>query len=333
MEGMNTVIGGADVATEIYLASHISCLPLIIVAFLVFLFFFWNISLVFYKEKKEPKLKSDESRCFSENCRSIIYENGYDKAVLFIHGFPTTPSMYSYPAEVFRDEGYDVYAPLIPTFGADYKEFEKTSFSQWFSFIDDYYIRLKNRYEKVYVIGVSMGGAMTLKLAEKYSHSPLSPEKIAVLSAPVAYNSLIRDHFVTSWSFYVGRFIALFIKEIGAECVDGKPEGEDGNENWTGYGGTFPRQGLSLIYNLKGIRKDLGRVDVPILSIHDRGDKTVPFGNQKIILSSIQSKDIEAYSPEMPNYRHTHHSLLMYDSCRKEYTDLILSFFKKEDKQ
>ena len=174
---------------------------------------------------------------------------------------------------------------------------------------------------------------MTLKLAEKYSHSPLSPEKIAVLSAPVAYNSLIRDHFVTSWSFYVGRFIALFIKEIGAECVDGKPEGEDGNENWTGYGGTFPRQGLSLIYNLKGLRKDLGRVDVPIISIHDRGDRTVPFGNQKIILSSIQSKDIEAYSPEMPNYRHTHHSLLMYDSCRKEYTDLIMSFFKKEDKQ
>lgn len=332
MEEISTVIGGADGATSIYVASCMTYLPICILVLIV-LFFIWNISLIFYKEKKEPKLKSDESKCFSEKCRSILYVKGHDKAVLFIHGFPTTPSMYSYPAKVFSERGYDVYAPLIPTFGADYKEFEETSFSQWFSFIDDYYIELKNKYERVYVIGVSMGGAMTLKIAEKYSSSPLAPEKIAVLSAPVAYNSLIRDHFVTSWSFYIGRFLALFIKEIGAKCIECKPESEDGNENWTGYGGTFPRQGLSLIYNLKIIRKDLAKVSAPIISIHDKGDKTVPFGNQKIILSSISSSDIEAYSPEMPNYRHTHHSLLMYDSCKKEYTDLIFNFFEKEDKQ
>ena len=325
------VIGGADGGTLIYVSAGMWPLILIIIIFLLFLFFFWNISLIFYREKKEPKLKSDESKCFSENCKSILYVKGYSKAVLFIHGFPTTPSMYSYPARIFNEKGYDVYAPLIPTFGSDYKEFEETSFSQWFEYMDEYYLSLKKKYESVYVIGVSMGGAMTLKIAEKYSGTALSPKKIAVLAAPVAYNSLIRDHFVTSWSFYVGRFIALFCKEIGAKCIDGKPESEDGNENWTGYGGTFPRQGLSLIYNLKKIRRALPKVTVPIISIHDKGDKTVPFGNQKIILRSIKSETVEAYSPRMPNYKHTHHSLLMYDSCKREYTDLILEFFEKEE--
>ena len=85
------------------------------------------------------KLISDESRCFSPRCRSIIYEEGNDKAALFIHGFPTTPHMYAYPAKVFSENGYDVFAPLIPTFGSDYKEFEKSNFSQWFAYIDEYY--------------------------------------------------------------------------------------------------------------------------------------------------------------------------------------------------
>lgn len=321
---------GASFGVRFFHAIMCSMIYLSILTLLI-LFLYWNNSLIFYHDRKEPELISDESRCFSPRCHSITYERGNDKAVLFIHGFPTTPSMYSYPAKVFSENSYDVFAPLIPTFGADYKEFEKTSFTQWFSYVDKYYVNLKKRYESVYVVGVSMGGAMTLKLAEKYSSTPLSPKRIAVLAAPVAYNSLLRDHFVTSWAFYIGRFLCLFLKEVNASCIDGRSDGEDGNENWVGYGGTFPRQGLSLVYNLKEIRKNLAKVTVPMISIHDKGDKTVPFGNQKIILSSVKSRDIESYSPKMPDYRHTHHSLLMYDSCKKEYTALIMKFFAKEE--
>ena len=99
MEEISTVIGGADGATSIYVASCMTFLPICILVLIV-LFFIWNISLIFYKEKKEPKLKSDESKCFSEKCRSILYVKGHDKAVRFIQGFPTYPSMYSYPAKV-----------------------------------------------------------------------------------------------------------------------------------------------------------------------------------------------------------------------------------------
>ncbi len=305
-------------------------MALIISAVIILLFIYWNASLVFYRERERRVLTSCEEKCFSPRCKSIIYESGRKRAVLFIHGYPTAPNMYSYPAKAFSERGYDVYAPLIPTFGAEYKEFEKTNFTQWFSFIDRYYIALKERYEKVYVAGVSMGGAMTLKIAEKYSSSPLAPEKIAVLAAPVAYNSLLKDHFITSFSAYFGRTVALFVKEIGARCVDGIEGAEDGNENWTGYAGIFPRQGISLIYNLKKIRKDLSLVNIPLISIHDRGDRTVPFQNQRIIRENIKSKDAIFLSPKMGNYNHTHHSILMYDSTKKEYTDSILEFFDSQ---
>ncbi len=302
-------------------------LILLIIFLALILFFYWNSSLLFHKERESRELTSDESKCFSPRCRSIIYENGNEKAVLFIHGFPTTPYMYAYPAREFSRNGYDVFSPLLPTFGTDYKEFEQSIFPEWFGFIDRYYLSLKKRYKDVYVIGVSMGGAMTLKIAELHRDSESSPKAIAVLAAPVAYNSLIRDGFVTSWSFYIGRIVAMFAKEIGAGYVDGKPGAEDGNDAWVGYSGTFPRQGISLVYNLKSIRKNLGSIRVPLISIHDKGDKTVPFGNQKIITGNVSSRKVKVISDKMPNFNHTHHSLLMYNSTRAKYTEEILKFF------
>ena len=301
-------------------------MSVLIIIILFSLFFYWNNSFIFYKEKTK-QLVPNEAKCFSEHCKSITYLNGCKRAVLFIHGFPTTPYMYSYPAAFFRDNGFDVYAPLIPTFGADYREFEKTNFSSWFLFIDSYYANLKKKYDEVYVIGVSMGGAMCLKLAEKYSGTNLSMKKIAVLSAPVTYNSLIKDKIVTNPLAYELRFLSLFIKRINASNIDGIKDGEDGNENWVGYGGTYLRPALSLIYNLKAIRKDLYKITVPMISIHDEGDKTVPFKNQKIITDCVKSKELIILSDKMPEFKHSHHSLLMYNSTKEKYSKIILDFF------
>lgn len=291
---------------------------------LLLLFIWWNIRLPFYKDRRTAPLEADEDKVFSESNRSYIHEEGSGKAVLFIHGFPTTPSMYEYPRKFFSEHGYDVYAPLIPTFGADFKDFQETCFSQWFDYIRKQYEKISSTHDKTYVVGVSMGGAMTLKLAEVFK-----PEAIAVLAAPVTYNSLLRDGIVTSYPAYLVRTIALFRKNIAARIVDGRPGGEDGEEEWRGYGGLFPRQGLSLIHNLKSIRRDLSRITCPALLIHDKGDRTVPFGNLKLISEGISSSHIEIIESNMRNFKHSHHSLLMYDSTREEYTQRIYAFFEK----
>ena len=113
---------------------------------LLILVLLWSIYMPFYREKT-IELQSNEAKCFSPRCRSIVYKNNNKKAVLFIHGFPTTPYMYDWATKYMRDKSYDVYSPLIPTFGADMKEFEKTNFSSWFHFIDEYYKKLRGEYE------------------------------------------------------------------------------------------------------------------------------------------------------------------------------------------
>ncbi len=282
--------------------------------------------LPFYKDRNTEKLVSDESKCFNDKCRSIVLtKENNDKAVLFIHGFPTTPQMYEYATTRTFEAGYDTYAPLIPTFGADIKEFEKTNFTQWFSFICDYYENLRKKYKTLYVIGVSMGGAMTLKIGEVYS-SNLKPDKLVVISAPVCYNS-IRYHVYTNKAAYFARTLGLFKKSINPHIVNGRPDSNDGNEDWLGYGGTYIKQGLSLSTNFDKIRKELYKINTPMFVMHDKNDKTVPFGNLSII--ERYCHDIIKVKREVEmkgDFKHSHHSLLMYHSVQKEYMDDILAF-------
>lgn len=293
-----------------------------IIAAAIIAIYLWSSCLLFYRE--EPKrLESDESKCFDPMCRSISIDDGNEDAVLLIHGYPTTPAMYGYAAKRISEAGFDAYAPLIPTFGADWHDFQKTDFSSWYAWIEERYLELKGRYRNVFVIGTSMGGAMALKLAENHD-----PAAVAIIGAPVVYNSFFRDRIVTSWSSYPARIVGVFTPSIGAGIVTQKPDSNDGNEEWKGYKGLFPRQGASLVWNLRSIRRDLGKIASPLLSIHDRGDMTVPFANQGIIRREIEA-DAEFIETEMgPECHHTHHALLMYHSVQKELTDRIISFFR-----
>ena len=296
---------------------------------IIILFIWWNAALPFYKDRNREKLISNESECFSPRGRSIIYKNGNDEAVLMIHGYPTAPNMYAYTAKSLSESGYDVHAPLIPTFASDPEKFARTDFSQWFRFIDEYYLSLRKKYRKIYVIGVSMGGAMTLKLAEKYSSTDSVMDKIVVISAPVAYNCM-RYCIITNPLGYFARTISIFVKTIGLGIVDGRPDGVDGNEEWTGYKGIVLKHGISLAKAFTGIRKDLPLIRVPMFIMHDRGDRTVPYKNLAIIEKFCKDNIVEKREVQMDGrYHHSHHSLLMYRSVQKEYTEEIKAFLKE----
>lgn len=293
------------------------------------LFAWWNVALPFWKDRNTKRLVSDESKCFSPECHSIVCDRGRDECVLMIHGYPTAPNMYSYSASRLDEAGFDVFAPLIPTFGADPEEFKNTGYTQWFQFIDDFYLDLRRKYRAVHVLGVSMGGAMTLDLAEKYSGTELAMEDIVVISAPVAYNC-IRYAVMTNPLGYLARTLRLFIKTIDLHVVNSRPDSEDGNEDWCGYGGIVMTHGVSLTAAFNRIRKNLSSIEVPMFVMHDRGDRTVSFRNLAIIRKFCNDNIAVCKEVEMDaRYHHSHHSLLMYHSVQKEYTDWIIDFLKR----
>ena len=302
----------------------------IIIDTIVLIFLIWNFTLIGYKDRDLTPLEQDESSVFSEKARSILLKQDSEKAILLIHGFPSTPSLYTYSAQRFFDAGWDVHAPLIPTFGSDPKEFENTNFTQWFDYICRYYEKMRKTYPTVHVLGTSMGGLMALKLGEKYCDTDQAPDKIVTVAAPVVYNSF-RDRIFTDARSLVMRTVALFTASLGAKIVDGNPDSDDGNEGWVGYGGQFIRAGLSLIHAMRDVRKNLGLITCPLFSIHDANDGTVPFGNLAIIQKENGSKDFKSLETHMGAFKHKRHALLLYRSIQEELTQTIIDFLNSKE--
>ncbi len=303
----------------------------IIIILLILLFILWNGTLFGYRDRNTQKLTVDESQVCCEQAKSIIYKKeSNNRAILLVHGFPSTPSVYHYSAKRFAEAGLDVYAPLMPGFGTDPKSFANTTFTQWFSYMCSYYENLRAQYDTLYILGISMGGMITLKLGETYCNTEKAPDKMVSIAAPVVYNS-IREGIFTDKRMYLARTLSLFVPAIGARIIEGDSKGEDGSEYWYGYGGLFLRPGLSLVHAMKDVRKSLGKITCPLFSIHDINDRTVPFKNLKIIQKENQSCDFHTLETEMGPYKHSHHALLLYRSIQESLTDTILSFLSEKE--
>ncbi len=64
---------------------------------------------------------------------------------------------------------YDaIYAPLIPGHGTSVADFDQSNRSQWLAYVSDLCADLIKKYDKVDVMGLSLGGILACHLADKY---------------------------------------------------------------------------------------------------------------------------------------------------------------------
>ncbi len=289
-----------------------------------------NETSLFHREN--PEFTIPENRTFlCDEAAPFHIKTGSEKAVLFVHGFPSTPAVYRWAAGELSKEGWDCAAPLLPGFGTDWHDLISTNYSQWYSYLSEYYRDLRKLYKKLFIVGTSMGGALTLKLAEDFSSDPeLAPDGIVTIAAPVFINKIFFKGILKNPGYYFVRTIGWFVKSWKAENVKTEsPNNVDGRGRWRGYDGIFPVQTYSLKIGLKKIGRDLERVTVPHLIFHDRGDRTVPFENSLYIAGKVKSPSVELRITRIGPVNHEHHNLLIYDSTRKDVLEGIKNFLGK----
>lgn len=310
--------------------SFSSMLPhmiIILIAIILVALFSWSALLPFYKERHTENLTPNIDNVFDRRCLPIELEHNElaESCVIMVHGYPSTPYTYDWSSHYIHQQGYDVFVPLLPGFGTEPKELLNTTFTQWYNYLENYYLEKRAHYKNVFVIGTSMGGAMTLKIGEKFSSTEQSADAIVTVAAPVFLND-IRLGVIHKFSFYLMRIVALFTYAINPKIYLGSEKQNDGEELWIGYSGSFVRGGVSLMYNLREIRANLDKITIPLLAIHDENDRTIAFQNLAVIQNSVNSKQFISRRTKM-NSNHNRHILLMYPSIRQELTKEILSFF------
>ncbi len=251
------------------------------------------------------------------------------RAILFIHGFASSPATYEYAVKEAISAGYDAYAPLLPGFGTHPSDLEHTHYSQWMNYLKRYYIDLRSRYKELYVVGTSMGGLMAMDLAITYADTAQAPDAISLFAAPAFLNNL-RMGIITQPLAYFTRTIGWFTPSMSPRIVEDLNERlyEDGSYRWAGYGGRYPKATYSLLMAIRRVRKNLDSITVPTVMFHAPKDATVPFACMEYIAKHISSRIIKTHRVSI-DQKHSMHILLMYDSTRAGVMSRMLDFFEE----
>ncbi len=88
-------------------------------------------------------------------------------AVLLLHGFTGSPASLRPLAECLAQAGFAVDLPLLPGHGTRWQNLARTPWTDWYAAAERAYDRLAEGGRPVAVVGLSMGGALTLRLAQR----------------------------------------------------------------------------------------------------------------------------------------------------------------------
>lgn len=92
----------------------------------------------------------------------MSHEGSRDAGVLVIHGFTGNPSSLRAQADSFAELGFHVELPRLPGHGTTLDDMLTTSWADWSREAEAAYQRLALRTENIVVMGLSMGGTLTL---------------------------------------------------------------------------------------------------------------------------------------------------------------------------
>lgn len=90
------------------------------------------------------------------------------RGVLLCHGFTGSPLSLTAWADHLIAAGFRVEVPRLPGHGTRWQELDVTSWQDWYDCDEQAFHRLRRSCDEVHVAGLSMGGALALRLAERH---------------------------------------------------------------------------------------------------------------------------------------------------------------------
>ena len=214
----------------------------------------------------------------AEICQPFFWEgekhNGKIHGVLLLHGFTGTVAHMRMLGESLHKQDFAVMGINLPGHGTNMDDMARRTWDEWLIAAKEAFLQLKAKCDYVSVAGLSMGGCLTLLLAEQ-----LQPTAIAPISAPMG----------TKAPLWAARLLSPFLKTIWWKKRDGNPDLVD-NEYDCGYSGFRATCAVHLSRLIKMARRDLHAVTCPVLVVQTHADDTITPDSADVILGGVSSE-------------------------------------------
>jgi len=213
--------------------------------------------------------------------------------VLLCHGFTGSPHAMRPWAQHLEAEGFRVQVPRLPGHGTSWQELNRTRWTDWYAAVDRAFAGLAADCDHVFVGGLSMGGALALRLAEQHG------SRVAGLALVNPCIHIADPRMRLSW-------LLQAIPSLPSIANDIARPGQDE--------AAYDRNPLRALHSGAGlwaaVRADLSRVDQPLVVYKSRVDHVVDPSSLELIRAGIQSPICEVVLLE----RSYHVATLDYDA-------------------
>lgn len=194
-----------------------------------------------------------------------FYLAGGETGCLLIHGFTATPKEMRLLGEDLAAHGYTVLAPRLFGHATHPDDLARARGRDWLAGAADGYALLAGSVRRIFLIGMSLGGALALLLSRQVRCAGL-----VLLSTPFALPSDRR----LRWLRPVLRPLSL----VWRHAPKGPPQWFDPEAGRVHL--TYPVRPLRAVAELDSLlaemRRELPHVQAPTLLVHSRDDGFVP---------------------------------------------------------
>ncbi|MEL4504169.1 alpha/beta fold hydrolase [Luteococcus sp. H138] len=189
--------------------------------------------------------------------------------VLLCHGFTGSPASMRPLAEFLADAGLRVELPRLPGHGTDWRELQLTNWTDWYHHVERSFLALARECRQVFVVGLSMGGALALRLAENH---------------PVAGLVLVNPAIGTDDRSFAALGTVQHLKaSLAAIGNDIAKPGVDEH--------AYPRTPLHAAHSMtllwREVVRDLSEVDCDVLLFTSRVDHCVDGASARILAETL----------------------------------------------
>lgn len=205
---------------------------------------------------------------------SITLWHSNNQAVLLIHGLTSTPKAVERIAEHINKSGFNVSVPLLPGHGTTPDDLLNVQWQDWFHTIEGEFLRLRNLYDRIFIVGVSLGGNIGLCLNAKY---PQDIKKIVSIGTPIF---LRKQFYIKSVLPVYSLFNKFHKKKISNEQI--------GYYSQTGTYTVWPYHSLKQLFAIiDETRSALKSVRSNVLAIYSKQDPLVKVGSARYIFDHL----------------------------------------------
>jgi carboxylesterase len=202
--------------------------------------------------------------------------DGGPVGALLCHGFTGTPQSLRPWAEHLAAEGLTVRLPRLPGHGTTVAEANMTTWQDWYAEVDRALSELRTTCDQVFVMGLSMGGTLAIRLAEEHGDD---------ISGLVLVNPSLLTKRLDRFLLPGLRLAVSTWSGIGSDVK--KPGSVEQ---------AYDRIPVKAAYSLSKLwlttRADLAKVSQPILLFRSSEDHVVEPDSSALLLEKVAALDV-----------------------------------------